>query len=445
MNDPLLYGLLFVLILNCILLLILLMGKGKQDHDMPKLEALFSSLEKNQEKLERTIQNELALSREENSLLAKEDRQELSTSIQGFGNLFLSRMTEIASLQKNQLDVFSQQLTGLTRINEEKLEKMRLTLEERLVFLQDENGKKLDQMRAAVDEKLQVTLEKRLGESFKLVSERLEQVHQGLGEMQTLASGVGDLKKVLTNVKTRGTWGEIQLGSILEQILTPDQYAQNVVTKKRGSERVEFAIKLPGRGEKEENVWLPIDAKFPQEDYLRLLEAREKGEPVLAREAEKMLETRIKGEARMIKEKYLDPPYTTDFSIMFLPTESLYAEVVRCPGLCESLQQVYRVVVSGPTTLAALLNSLQMGFRTLAIEKRSSEVWTLLGAVKTEFVRFGDILDKTQKKLKEASNTIEDAAKKSRNIERKLKKVQELPSEMSEQLLEEEESKLLTS
>ncbi|MGI6678216.1 MAG: DNA recombination protein RmuC [Dehalobacterium sp.] len=445
MSDSLLYVLIFILVINFLLLLILLVRKGKQDPYVLKLDAGLLALERNQEKLERTIQNELARNREENSSLSKEDRQEMSASIQSFGNLFLGRMTEIASLQKDQLEVFSRQLTSLTQINEDKLDKMRLTLEERLAFIQKENEKKLDQMRAAVDERLHVTLEKRLGESFKLVSERLEQVHQGLGEMQNLASGVGDLKRVLTNVKTRGTWGEIQLGNLLEQILIPEQYAQNVVTKRRGSERVEFAIRLPGRGEKEEGVWLPIDAKFPQEDYLRILEAREKGDTVSAQTAEKMLETSIKREARMIKEKYLDPPQTTDFAIMFLPTEGLYAEVVRCPGLCETLQQDYRVVVSGPTTLAALLNSLQMGFRTLAIEKRSSEVWTLLGAVKTEFVRFGDILDKTQKKLKEASNTIEDASRKSRNIERKLKKVQELPIEMSEQLLEEEESNLLSS
>jgi DNA recombination protein RmuC len=284
-------------------------------------------------------------------------------------------------------------------------------------------------MRNTVDEKLHSTLEKRLGESFKLVSEQLESVHKGLGEMQSLASGVGDLKKILTNVKTRGILGEIQLENLLDQILTPEQYAKNVITKKGGNERVEFAIKLPGRNEKNDSeVWLPIDAKFPREDYEKLIDAYEIGNLQLAEEAARQLETRIKAEARDIREKYLDPPQTTDFGIMFLPVESLYAEILRKPGLFEILQREFRVIVTGPTTLAALLNSLQMGFRTLAIEKRSSEVWALLGAVKTEFSKFNEILVKTQKKLQEASDTIESAAKKSRTIEKKLKDVQVLPS-----------------
>lgn len=422
--------------LNLILLVFLLMkGHGTS---LTKLEVSLSGLEKNQEKLERTIRGELGQNREEFSLLAKEGRQEINGSLKNFGDLFLSRMTEIASLQKNQLDMFTSQLRSLTQVNEVKLEKLRETLEQRLVLLQEDNGKKLEEMRATVDEKLHQTLEKRLGESFQLVSERLEQVHKGLGEMQTLASGVGDLKKVLTNVKTRGTWGEIQLGSLLEQILTKEQYAQNVVTKRGAAERVEFALRLPGHDEQEKDIWLPIDAKFPLEDYQRLVDANDIGDMQMMAEAGKMLETRIKAEAKDIKEKYLDPPYTTDFGIMFLPTEGLYAEVLRSPGLCESLQRTYRVVVTGPTTLAALLNSLQMGFRTLAIEKRSSEVWALLGAVKTEFGRFGEILDKTQKKLQEASNTIENAAKKSRTIERKLKQVQELPATEARELLDDE-------
>jgi DNA recombination protein RmuC len=283
-------------------------------------------------------------------------------------------------------------------------------------------------MRAVVDEKLQSTLEKRLADSFKQVSERLEQVYKGLGEMRSLATGVGDLKKVLTNVKTRGTWGEIRLSHILEQILTPDQYEVNVVTKKGSSERVEFAIKLPGQGlQKEKIVWLPIDSKFPQEDYQRLLDAQEAADKVLAQKSIKNLETRVKAEAKAIREKYIDPPHTTDFGIMFLPVEGLYAEVLRRPGLCDNLQRDYRIVVTGPTTLAALLNSLQMGFRTLAIEKRSSEVWELLGAVKTQFSKFGAVLAKTKKKLQEASNTIDKAEIRTRVIERKLSKVQELP------------------
>lgn len=435
MGETGLAVLIIIGILNLVLLFFLIFRSANLN--ITKLEITLASLEKNQEKLERTMRDQLGQNREEASAHAKAGRVEINNSLQGFGNLFLGRMTEIASLQKNQLDMFTNQLTSLTHINESKLEKMRTTLEQKLTLLQEDNGRKLDQMRATVDEKLHQTLEKRLGESFQLVSERLEQVHKGLGEMQTLASGVGDLKKVLTNVKTRGTWGEIQLGSLLEQILVTEQYAKNVVTKKGGSERVEFALKLPGGHEVDHEVWLPIDAKFPQEDYQRLMDARDEANLALAEDARKKLEIRIKAEAKDIKEKYIDPPHTTDFGIMFLPTEGLYAEVLQCPGLCDHLQRIYRVVVTGPTTLAALLNSLQMGFRTLAIEKRSSEVWTLLGAVKTEFGRFGEILDKTQKKLQEASNTIESASIRSRAIERKLKKVQELPVEKSIELLDE--------
>jgi len=309
-------------------------------------------------------------------------------------------------------------------------------VEERLLLIQQDNGQKLDQMRATVDEKLSATLEKRLGESFKLVSERLEAVHKGLGEMQTLASGVGDLKKVLTNVKTRGIWGEIQLGNLLEQILTPDQYATNVITKVGSNDRVEFAIKLPARDGHDSIIWLPIDAKFPMEDYERLIDAQDQANLPRIEELGKSLENRIKLEGKKIHDKYIDPPNTTDFGILFLPVEGLYAEVLRRPGLCEILQRQYKVVITGPTTLAALINSLQMGFRTLAIEKRSSEVWTLLSAVKTEFGKFVEVLEKTQKKLQEASNTIETATRKSRTIARKLKNVQTLPAHEAQALLE---------
>jgi DNA recombination protein RmuC len=325
----------------------------------------------------------------------------------------------------------------MTKLNQEKLEQMRNTVERQLRVLQEENSKKLEQMRSTVDEKLQTTLEKRLGESFKQVSERLEQVYKGLGEMRSLASGVGDLKKVLTNVKTRGTWGEIRLGNILEQILTPEQYEVNVAIKKNSSDRVEFAIKLPGQNvDKDTIVWMPIDSKFPQEDYQRLIDAQEAADKEQAEKSIKNLETRIKLEAKKIKEKYIDPPYTTDFGIMFLPVEGLYAEVLRRPGLCDTLQREYRVVVTGPTTLAALLNSLQMGFRTLAIEKRSSEVWELLGTVKTQFGQFGDALSKTKKKLQEASNSIDSAEIRTRAIERKLRDVQEIPEKDSVELIE---------
>jgi DNA recombination protein RmuC len=283
-------------------------------------------------------------------------------------------------------------------------------------------------MRRVVDEKLQTTLEKRLGDSFRQVSERLEQVYAGLGEMRTLAAGVGDLKKVLTNVKTRGTWGEIRLSHILEQILTPEQYAANVATRPGGSERVEFAIRLPGSDPGREGVvWLPIDAKFPQEDYQRLLDAQEAADKAAAERALKGLEQRVKLEARAIREKYVEPPHTTDFAILFLPVEGLYAEVLRVPGLCDLLQREHRIVVAGPTTLAALLNSLQMGFRTLAIERRSSEVWDLLGVVKNEFAKFGETLAKTRKKLQEAASTIDQAEVRTRAIERSLRRVEAAP------------------
>jgi len=389
---------------------------------LSKDETSLSTFEKNQEKFERVLREESGRSREESNNNAAQFRKELNDSFKMISDLLLGRMSEIANLQKSQLDFFSTQLTTLTKTNEDKLEKMRRTVEEKLKSLQDDNSKKLDEMRATVDEKLHDTLEKRLGESFKLVSERLELVHKGLGEMQTLASGVGDLKKVLTNVKTRGTWGEIQLGNLLEQVFAPEQYAKNVVTKKGGSERVEYAVKLP------EGVLLPIDAKFPQEDYQKLLEAQEQANAILVDELGKQLENRVKSEAKDIKEKYLDPPNTTDFGIMFLPIEGLFAEVLRRPGLVDLLLREYRVAITGPTTLAAFLNSLQIGFRTLAIQQRSSEVWALLGAVKTEFGKFGDILEKTHKKLQEASNTIDDATKKTRAIERKLRNVQELPT-----------------
>lgn len=324
------------------------------------------------------------------------------------------------------LESFSQQLLTLTQMNEQKLDRMRDVVETNLRSIQEDNSRKLEKMRETVDEKLQSTLEKRLGDSFKVVSERLEKVHQGLGEMQTLASGVGDLKKVLTNVKTRGTWGEIQLGNLLEQILTADQYERNVITKKDSRDPVEFAIKLPGKNS--QPVYIPIDAKFPKEDYERLIEAQDQANIQGVEEAIKGIEGRIKLEAKKIRDKYIDPPHTTDFGILYLPIEGLYAEVLRHPGLCDFVQREYRVTLAGPTTIAAVLNSLQMGFRTLAVEKRASEVWVLLGAVKKEFGTFGDILRKTKEKLNQASNDIDLAETKTRTIERRLKDVQEIPS-----------------
>ena len=361
--------------------------------------------------------------RQELSSNFKDTREELS-------NTLGAKITDSSNIQQLQL-------TNLTTINEtklennrksmeEKLENIRKTVEDRLVFLQKDNNDKLEKMRITVDEKLQGTLEKRLGESFKIVNDRLESVYKGLGEMQTLAQGVGDLKKVFTNVKSRGYWGEIQLGNILEQFLTKEQYECNVKTKPKSNDLVEFAIKLPGRNDNE-FVWLPVDSKFPIEDYSRLVEAEELGDVDLVNESKKKLENSIKSFAKDISDKYIESPYTTDFGIMFLPTESLYCEVLKNTALCETVSQKYRIVISGPTTFVALLNSLQMGFRTLAIEKRTSEVWQLLGAVKTEFTKFGDILDKTTKKLNEISSTMELASKKTRTIERKLKKVEALP------------------
>lgn len=348
-----------------------------------------------------------------------------------------SNRQEIADSVKNFSDSNSKQLIGLTQLNEQKFDNIRNTIEERLKSLQEDNSRKLEQMRITVDEKLHDTLEKRLGESFKLVSDRLDMVRHGLGEMKILAAGVGDLKKVLTNVKTRGTWGEIQLGTLLDQILTPEQYATNVATKKGSRERVEFAIKLPGKSD--DIVWLPIDAKFPKEDYERLLTAQDQVNTKQIEEFGSALESRIKSEARSIRDKYVSPPDTTDFGILFLSTEGLYAEVIRRPGLCEMLQREYRIIITGPTTIAALLNSLQMGFRTLSVEKRASEVWKVLGAVKTEFGKFGDLLDKTHKQLNAVTNSIEGATKKSKTIERKLKNVEELPAKETNKLLDETE------
>jgi DNA recombination protein RmuC len=386
-------------------------------------------LAKEFERIDRTFRDEIGRSREENSRSAKAQREELNASVIKLGEQISTTIGEISKRQKDQLDIFTKQLNALTQSNEQKFDKLQEKVESQLKEIQDKNEKKLEEMRLTVDEKLHATLEKRLGESFKLVSERLEQVYKGLGDMQELARGVGDLKNVLTNVKTRGGWGEIQLENLIDQILTREQYEKNVITKKGSSERVEIAIKLPGRDTiNNEPVWLPVDAKFPVEDYQRLLEAQDLANSIAIIEAGKAIEVRIKGEAKKIAEKYVDPPNTTDFAIMFLPIEGLYAEVLRRPGLAESLQREYRVVVSGPTTLAALLNSLQMGFRTLAIEKRSSEVWKVLSVVKTEFGKFGDILEKTQEKLKQASDTIDTAKVRSRAIERQLRDVQELPA-----------------
>lgn len=377
--------------------------------------------------LTKTSGEKLDSIRTESTTGAKQLREEVIAALQGITEGTTKTMSELANLQKIQLETMSTAIVRLSDSNEKKLEAVRITVESKLQSMQVDNAKQLEQMRQTVDEKLQGTLEKRLGESFKQVSERLELVHKGLGEMQTLATGVGDLKKVLTNVKTRGTWGEVQLGALLEQVLNPDQFGINVATKE-GGERVEFAIKLPGKGiEKDEVVWLPIDAKFPVEDYQRLIEAQERADIEGVEAASKQLENRVKICAADISEKYLNPPKTTDFGILFLPIEGLFAEVIRRTGLTEVVQRESRVVIAGPTTLWAILNSLQMGFRTLAIQKRSSEVWNLLAAVKTEWTKYGDVLEAVQTKLHQASDTIEKAKVRSRVVGRKLKDVQELP------------------
>lgn len=348
----------------------------------------------------------------------------------------LGRFTEAQEASLKRLsDAMGEQLRALSESNDRRLGEVRTTVETRLQALQADNEKKLEQMRQTVDEKLHATLEARLGESFKQVADRLEQVHKGLGEMQGLAQGVGDLKRVLTNVKSRGVFGEVQLAGLLEQVFTIEQYAVNVATVPGSNERVEFAIKLPGRSDSGEPVWLPMDAKFPREDYERLLDAQDRADRVDADAAGKALEQRIRAEAKTIATKYLAPPHTTDFAILFLPTEGLYAELLRRPGLMEALQREHRVVLAGPTTLLATLNSLQMGFRTLALEKRSTEVWQVLGAVKTEFAKFGDVLAKTRKKLDEASNTIGQAETRTRVMGRALRQVEALTDTQAQALL----------
>jgi DNA recombination protein RmuC len=380
-------------------------------------------------RIEKAVKEEMITNRHETGDNTQRIRTELAGSLKNFGEGINQTMAQASTVQKDNFVALLNKQSEQNQATSQRLDQMRETLEKKIAELQTGNERKLDEMRATVDEKLQKTLETRLGESFKLVSERLEAVHKGLGDMQQLATGVGDLKRVLTNVKTRGVLGEYQLESILDQLLTIEQYARNVKTKEGSNALVEFAIKLPGRGDREKPMWLPIDSKFPKEDFESLMDAYDQALPELIEEYRKSFIKGIRKCALDISSKYVDPPNTTDFAILFLPFESLYAEVLRTPGLFESIQREYKIIITGPTTLSALLNSLQMGFRTLAIEKRSGEVWQLLGAVKTEFGNFGNILEKTQKKLQEASNVIEQAGVRSRAIERKLRDVQELPKE----------------
>lgn len=384
-----------------------------------------------QKHIESSVREEFSNNRNELNNNFKSSRDELSSSLRNFSDTF-----------GNSLEKLQQQINSDSKYNREELSKALTrftdTIESRMKALQDDNNLKLEKMRETVDEKLQSTLEKRLGESFRLVSERLEQVHKGLGEMQNLATGVGDIKKVLSNIKTRGVLGEYQLANILDQLLTPEQYSKNVKTKSGSNALVEFAVKLPGRENPDDTVWLPLDSKFPTQDYQNLLDAYEAGNAESIAESRKFLVKKIRDSAKDISEKYLDPPNTTDFAIMFLPFEGLFAEVLNNAGLFETIQRDYKITITGPTTLSAVLNSLQMGFRTLAIEKRSSEVWETLGKVKTEFGKFGIILEKTKRKIEDASRTIDEAGVRSRAIEKSLRNVHKLnPSEDEELFLDE--------
>lgn len=460
-------------------LLILLRSRARAedqlDLDLP-LQALKEQLQRHQQELAERTERELRTQLQTN---AQATRQELGGNFSQLQQTLAAQLTSVATLQNQQIDGFAQQLfklnqtnaqqldgmrqtmnqqaqvnreeqaaslqrfgdtlnqtlSTLTESNAQRMAEVRATLEAKIKDLQLDNGNRLEEMRKTVDEKLHATLEQRLGESFKLVSDRLEKVHQGLGEMQQLAIGVGDLKRVLTNVKTRGTWGEVQLEMLLEQVLTPEQYAKNVETVPNSGERVEFAIKLPGNDDGGTPVWMPIDAKFPKEQYERLADAADRADVDGVAAASRELERAVRNEAKTIAEKYLSPPLTTDFAILFLPTEGLYAEVMRRPGLSDELQRSLRVSIAGPSTLSALLNSLQMGFRTLALEKRSSEVWQVLGAVKTEFGKFGDVLAATKNTLERAAKNIEQAETRTRQMSRKLKSVEALPSDTAQKLL----------
>ncbi len=406
------------------------------------LQEMRLALQASSERLERELRREIAES-------SRGARQETTQNLATFQQTLTQQSAEATRTQNTQIDAFGQQLSllqkslsdtltlqlsNLSESNARRMAEVRQTLEAQLAQLQTTNAAKLDEMRATVDEKLQTTLQARLGESFKQVADRLEQVHKGLGEMQTLAQGVGDLKHLLTNVKTRGMFGEAQLASLLEQVFVPDQYAVQVATRPGSKNVVDFAIKLPGRADNGAPLWLPIDAKFPNEDYERLLDAQGRADVLAAESAGKALEARIRLEAKSIAEKYIEPPHTTDFAILFLPTEGLYAEVLRRPGLMETLQREHRITLAGPTTLLAMLSSLQMGFRTLALEKRSSEVWQILGAVKTEFHKFGDVLAKVKAQTETVLKTLDTAETRSRAMGRALKKVEAL-SDVSAQAL----------
>ncbi len=456
MTDFAIWALLALGVLNAVVLVVLAVRskqgptaqeqqaqQAQQEKDAAARQEVLSQIRSSAEQTERNLRQELQDS-------ARGTRQELSLNLSTFQQTLTQQSAEATRTQNTQIDAFGQQLAllqkslsdtlatqlgGVSESNARRLAEIRQTMELQLAQLQTSNAAKLDEMRATVDEKLQSTLQQRLGESFKQVAERLEQVHKGLGEMQTLAQGVGDLKHLLTNVKTRGMFGEAQLASLLEQVLVADQYVAQVATRPGNKNVVDFAIKLPGKSDHGEPLWLPIDAKFPNEDYERLLDAQGRADAQAAEAAGKALELRIRLEAKSIAEKYIEPPYTTDFAILFLPTEGLYAEVLRRPGLMESLQRDHRITLAGPTTLMAMLSSLQMGFRTLALEKRSSEVWQVLGAVKNEFGKFGDVLARVKAQTETVLKTLDNAEVRSRAMGRALKQVEALPDNQSQLLI----------
>ena len=433
-----LWILIALVLASLVLLFILVVRKPPVVTDSGRAELMAAN-----ERMERELRREISES-------SRGARQELTHTLATFQEALVKQGAEATRTQNTQIDAFAQQLTLLQKTlsdtlsmqlqslgesNARRLGEVRATLDAQLQQLQQTNSAKLDEMRRTVDEKLQTTLDKRLGDSFKQVADRLEQVHKGLGEMQTLAQGVGDLQRVLTNVKSRGMFGEVQLEALLEQVLTGEQYAKQVETKPRSNQRVDFAIRFPGRSDDGTPVWLPIDAKFPRDDYERLLDAQDRADPAAADIASRALESRIRTEAKSICESYLCPPHTTDFAILFLPVESLYAEVLRRPGLMDSLQRDYRVTLAGPTTLLAMLNSLHMGFRTLALEQQASEVWKVLGAVKTEFERYGTWVDRIREQVRKASDTLDTASTRTNQMRRALKVVEALPDAQAQALL----------
>ncbi|MCP5110964.1 MAG: DNA recombination protein RmuC [bacterium] len=420
MSDALLWIVLVGIAVNVALMAVLLVRSSRASEGAAK-----------------ALREELRMGREEAQRTARELREEVSGGLKAANDTLATTLANTGKLQQTRLEGMTKQLKELAESNQISLDRIRTTFDLRVKELQEGNEKRLEEMRKTVDEKLHSTLEKRLGESFKLVSERLEAVQKGLGEMQSLATGVGDLKRVLTNVKARGTWAEVQLGALLDQILAPGQYEKNVQTKEHSREVVEFAIRLPGpTDEPDACVWLPIDSKFPQEDYLRIQEAAERGDAGAAEKAADALARTVRSAAQEIHDKYLNPPRTTDFAVMFLATEGLYAEVLRRPSLVEEAQQRFRIVIAGPTTLAAILSSLRLGFQTLAIEQRATEVWKVLGAVKTEFAKFGDVLDKVKRQLDTATRTIEQTGARTRAMERRLRSVEQLPDGEASTILE---------